>query len=116
MDLTVDTTKPVAVEVGVTGLRQLAQEIRTVLATRKGSVPLDRDFGVSWELIDKPLPAARQVIIAEVARQLEKYVPRIKFKGIAFPAQQATDTADGVLRCVVTVSVREEFIDEFRQS
>jgi hypothetical protein len=116
MDLTVDTTKPVAVEVGATGVRQLAQEIRTVLATRKGSVPLDRDFGVSWELIDRPLPAAKQLIIAEVARQLEKYVPRIRFKSIAFPEPTATETADGVLRCVVTVSVREEYENEFRQS
>ena len=116
MDLTVDTTQPVAVEVGATGIRQLAQEIRTVLATRKGSVPLDRDFGVSWDLIDRSMPAAKQLIIAEVARQLEKYVPRIQFKGIEFPDQAITETADGILRCVITVSIREEYQDEFRQS
>ena len=56
MELTVDMSVPASVEIGATGLRGLAQEIRTALATRKGSVPLDRDFGLSWELIDLPLP------------------------------------------------------------
>ena len=45
MELTVDMGVPASVEIGATGLRGLAQEIRTALATRKGSVPLDRDFG-----------------------------------------------------------------------
>ena len=45
MELTVDMSVPASVEIGATGLRGLAQEIRTALATRKGSVPLDRDFG-----------------------------------------------------------------------
>ena len=44
MELTVDMSVPASVEIGATGLRGLAQEIRTALATRKGSVPLDRDF------------------------------------------------------------------------
>ena len=55
MELTVDMGVPASVEIGATGLRGLAQEIRTALATRKGSVPLDRDFGLSWE------PAAARV-------------------------------------------------------
>ena len=59
MELTVDMSVPASVEIGATGLRGLAQEIRTALATRKGSVPLDRDFGLSWELIDLPPPNLR---------------------------------------------------------
>ena len=37
MELTVDMSVPASVEIGATGLRGLAQEIRTALATRKGS-------------------------------------------------------------------------------
>lgn len=45
--LTVDMAQRQIIQIGATGLAGLAQEIRMVLATRKGSVPLDRDFGLS---------------------------------------------------------------------
>ena len=40
--LTVSMSKTSGVKIGAIGIAQLEQEIRTVLATRKGSVPLDR--------------------------------------------------------------------------
>lgn len=33
---------------------EILQNVRTILATRKGSVPLDRDFGLSWQYLDAP--------------------------------------------------------------
>jgi len=112
--LTIDMLQPRAVEVGATGIRQLAQEIRTLLATCKGSVPLDRDFGVSWNVIDSPLPEARQLLISEVAAQLEKYIPRIQFKGIEFLDPGIENSVEGQMPYRVTVAIREEFLDEFR--
>ena len=113
MELTVDMSVPASVEIGATGLRGLAQEIRTALATRKGSVPLDRDFGLAWELIDLPLPESRPLLVAEIGRGLERCVPRIKVKSVTF----RTDTsgaADGKLTPVVTVEIRKEYLNDFR--
>ena len=113
MELTVDMSVPASVEIGATGLRGLAQEIRTALATRKGSVPLARDFGLSWELIDLPLPESRPLLVAEIGRGLERCVPRIKVKSVTF----RTDTsgaADGKLTPVVTVEIRKEYLNDFR--
>lgn len=115
MDIIVDSTLSSGVEVGATGVRQLAQEVRTLLSTSRGSVPLDRDFGVSWELIDMTLPQAKQMLIAEVAQQIERYVPRVKFKGIAFPDTRP-EAVDGRLAFKVTVTIREEYLDEFIES
>ena len=102
MELTVDMSVPASVEIGATGLRGLAQEIRTALATRKGSVPLDRDFGLSWELL-----------VAEIGRGLERCVPRIKVKSVAFKAD-TSGAADGKLTPVVTVEIRKEYLNDFR--
>ena len=113
MELTVDMSVPASVEIGATGLRGLAQEIRTALATRKGSVPLDRDFGLSWELVDLPLPESRPLLVAEIGRGLERCVPRIKVKSVTF----RTDTsgaADGKLTPVVAVEIRKEYLNDFR--
>ena len=35
-------------------VEEILQNIRTILSTRIGTVPLDRDFGTTWEHIDKP--------------------------------------------------------------
>ena len=115
MDFVVDLRKPTDVEIGLTGLRQLAQEIRTLLKTRKGSVPLDREFGVSWEIIDKPLPAVRQLVIAEVAWQIERYIPRVKFKSIEFPPVDKLQSIEGLMSLCVTVEIREEYLHEFSE-
>lgn len=113
MELTVDMSAPASVEIGATGLRGLAQEIRTALATRKGSVPLDRDFGLSWEAIDLPLPESRPLLVAEIGRGLERCVPRVKVKSVAFKAD-APGAADGKLIPVVTVEIRKECLHDFR--
>ena len=115
MDIVVDTTQPVAVEVGATGIRQLAQEIRTLLSTARGSVPLDRDFGINWDLVDMPIPEARQMYIAEVAAQIHKYIPRVRFKGIRFP-DPGTETIEGHVGVALTVEIKEEYLDEFSES
>ena len=109
MELTVDMGVPASVEIGATGLRGLAQEIRTAL----GSVPLDRDFGLSWELIDLPLPESRPLLVAEIGRGLERCVPRIRVKSVTFKAD-APGAADGKLTPVVTVEIRKEYLHDFR--
>jgi phage baseplate assembly protein W len=114
MDVTVDASLPARIIVGASGVAGLAQEIRTVLATRRGSVPMDRDFGVAWDLVDQPMPSVRPMLIAEIARALEANVPRIKVKDIRF-GQKARDTVDGLMRPTVTVTIREEYRDAFRR-
>lgn len=107
----VDMAKPAAVKVGATGLAGLAQEIRTVLSTRKGSVPLDRDFGLSWDHVDKPTNEAMLYMVAEIGQELEKSVPRIRVRDISF---SSTDPLEGMLAPKVTVEIREEYKDDFR--
>ena len=94
-----------------TGLAGLAQEIRMVLATRKGSVPLDRDFGLSWDHVDRPMGEAMQYMVAEIGQQLERYVPRIRVRDISF---SSNDAVEGQLIPRVTVEIREEYRGDFQ--
>ena len=50
-------------------------------------------------------------MISEMARQLEKYVPRIKVRDIAF---RSDDPLEGILQPTVTVEIRKEYLDDFR--
>ena len=40
-------------------ITEILQNVRTIMATTKGSVPLDRDFGVSADYVDKPMAKAK---------------------------------------------------------
>ncbi len=87
------------------GVMEILQNVRTILATRKGSVPLDRDFGISWDNVDQSLPAAKMLMRSEVIDAIERYEPRVRVESVEF----LTDTEramEGVLRPVVTVSIK----------
>ena len=112
MNLTVDTSLPASIVIGATGLVGLAQEIRTVIATRKGSVPLDRDFGISWDAVDAPVSESKSLLVAELVTQIEKYVPRVTVESVAFKPD-ADGARDGAMYPVVTVNIREEYLHDF---
>lgn len=102
---------PQKIQIGATGLQGLYQEINTLLSTRKGSVPLDRDFGVSWDFVDSPINEAKPAIIAELVMQLQKYIPRIKVTGIEF---ESMPNLNGRLYPKIIFTIREEYRHEFQ--
>lgn len=60
----------------------ILQGMRVLLATRRGSVPLYRDFGLTMEYLDKPLPVAQALIAAELAEAIGRFEPRAKLAGV----------------------------------
>ena len=109
--LTVDMARRAGIRIGATGLEGLAQEIRMLLGTRKGSVPLDRDFGLSWDYVDMPMSEAMPYMVAEIGRQLERHVPRIRVRDITFSSD---NPVEGRLCPRVTVEIREEYRGDFQ--
>lgn len=107
----VDMRRKAGIRIGAAGLDGLEQEIRMLLSTRKGSVPLDRSYGLTWDYVDLPMPEAMPYMIAEIASQLEKYVPRIRVRDIVF---RSDDPIEGMLQPTVTVEIREKYYADFR--
>lgn len=73
-------------------ITEILQNVRTIMATTKGSVPLDRDFGVSANYVDKPMAKAKAMLAAEIIQAVRKYEPRVTITGISF-----TESMDGKL-------------------
>lgn len=83
----------------------ILRNVAVILATRKGSVPLYRDFGISWDPLDKPLPIARAMMIPEIREAIEKWEPRAVFRGV----ELRRDTAwPGTLIPIVELEIEEE--------
>lgn len=86
---------------------EILQNIRTLLLTRLGTVPLDRGLGLTWEYLDMPLPAVRSLMTAAVIDLIDEYEPRAKVQSVEF--EEDTENArEGVLRPRVIVSIGEE--------
>jgi len=70
-------------------IKSVLQNVYIILATRQGSVPLYREFGLSRRAVDKPIPVAKTMIIADI-REALRFEPRAKILSITF----SSDTND----------------------
>lgn len=80
---------------------EVIQNVRTILTTPKGSIPMDRDFGVSFPL-DDPTPRAQQLLNVEIIEAIERYEPRAKVTKVKWSAN-----ADGRLEPTVLIRIQD---------
>lgn len=71
-------------------IAEIVQNVRTILGTVKGSVPLDREFGVDGTMLDMPMPRAQALYQQAVLSAIERYEPRARVVSVSF------DTSDGM--------------------
>ena len=88
-------------------IAEILQNVRTILTTRLGSVPLERDFGLSWEHIDQPINVARALMKAEIIEAVERFEPRAIVEAVTFD-EGVEDGLDGLTRPKVTISIKGE--------
>lgn len=92
-------------------IAEIIQNVRTIITTRIGSVPLDRNFGVAWDFIDQPLALAKMQLRVLVIDAIEKYEPRAKVEAVEF--EENEDLAmEGVLLPRVIISIGDEGEEE----
>jgi phage baseplate assembly protein W len=77
---------PNNITLGATGVLAIMQNVRTILTTRKGTQPLDRDFGISMDFLDSPSMQLRAMAEQECFMALKKYEPRAVLKEIRWEA------------------------------
>ncbi|WP_196601762.1 GPW/gp25 family protein [Pectinatus frisingensis] len=82
-------------------LAEILQNVRTILNTAKGTVPLDRDFGIDTSILDVPIPATKEKITANIIETVEKYEPRVKVTGVSFDG----DAESGIITPTVKVAI-----------
>lgn len=86
-------------------VNSVLQNIAVILSTRKGTIPLYRDFGLNMDFLDKPIPVAKVMMISEVREAIEKWEPRATVIGVSF--SENIDAA-GRLTPIVEVEINSE--------
>ncbi|GHU51662.1 hypothetical protein FACS1894127_7950 [Clostridia bacterium] len=84
-------------------VKEIAQNCTMILATPKGTVPLDRGFGLDTRALDKPVQIARTFLVADITAAIEQYEPRAVIKDIKF----SEDPLTGVLMPKVIIEVKD---------
>lgn len=85
---------------------EVVQNVRTILATQVGTVPLFRDFGVSWDGLDRPMPVAKAIIRSAVIEAVQAFEPRAVVDSVEWD-DNAEDALQGLMHPVVTVSLAD---------
>jgi len=83
--------------------KSILQNISIILRTRRGSVPMYREFGIPRNFLDKPANVALPILIIEVREALAKFEPRAEFVSASF-----RHSNDGVLIPQVEVNIPDE--------
>lgn len=65
-------------------VKSVLQNLYLLYTTRKGSIPMYREFGLDMSFIDKPTNVARTLMAAEVRKATERFEPRAKYTDIKF--------------------------------
>jgi phage baseplate assembly protein W len=84
-----------------TEIEEIVQNVKTILSTPKGSVPLLRDFGISVDLIDTLTPELQMRVKEEVFLQVEGWEKRAKVKKVSVLVSD-----DGKAKITVTLQTR----------
>src|SRR4029077_12867824 len=72
------------IDFGATGSGEILQNIKFIILTDYFSVPLDREFGMDYSMIDKPMRIAEAILVQEVAMKISLYEPRAQFREINY--------------------------------
>lgn len=83
-------------------MEEIIQNIKTILTTLQGSVPLDREFGIDPSVIDKPVNVIRPLMVKEIKEKIEQYEPRAKLVSIDWDG----DGREGLMIPKVRVAIK----------
>ncbi len=86
MGYSVAANAPIKISLAPSPIEEILQNLSMILQTVKNTAPLYRDFGITGNFIDKPIPAAKALLIGEIYEAVERYEPRAKIVRIAFEA------------------------------
>lgn len=87
-----------------TKAERIIQNLRIILKTRRGSLPNYRDFGLSWDYIDRPIHEAKALLAADVIETVERYEKEVRIVSVTFGE---SDAIDGKLKPIVGFEIIE---------
>lgn len=61
---------------------RLDRQLALLLSTREGSMPLDREFGINMDFVDRPPEIAKSLYAAEAAKKVAMFIPSVRVREV----------------------------------
>src|SRR5699024_1600799 len=87
-------------------VEEVLQNVSTIISTTRFTVPMKRNFGVDYGLIDSPLPVAQAQASAQIIAEIHAREPRARVLEVTYSG----DAAEGILVPHVKVDVIDEYL------
>ncbi len=78
---------------------ELVRQAEVLISTRKGSIPLSRDFGLNPDILSEPMSDIATDLMTELLEQFEKYIPALNVASVTI--RDSTD--QGMIKPVITL-------------
>lgn len=86
-------------------LAAVLQQVAVLLATKQGTVPFFREFGLPQKFLDKPLNVAKPMLYLEVKEAVERFIPQVELVNVDFVIDESRP---GRLLPCVEVRIKDE--------
>lgn len=63
---------------------EIVRCLKMLYSTPAGTVALDREFGLSWDMIDMPIETAKSILTVEIIEKTAKYEPRVSVSKVIY--------------------------------
>ncbi len=59
-------------------MAKLDRQLALLLSTPEGTMPLDREFGIRMDFVDKPPEVVKSLYTAEVTKKIPQFIPWVR--------------------------------------
>lgn len=80
------------------------QNLAVLFATKKGTVPMYREFGLEMRFVDMPMEAAQTVLLADAIENTKRFEPRAQIVDVKYIADEEIK---GTAKPIVEVRIIE---------
>lgn len=63
-------------------VQDVLQNVAIILATKLGSCPMYREFGLNYDFLDRPIIAVRPMLLAAIREAVDEFEPRAEVVGL----------------------------------
>ena len=83
--------------------KELEERLTLLLTTPKGTMPMDRSYGIDIAaVLDKPVPVAQNCYAAEVIKAVGEYEPRAEVTAVEFE-----ELSGSKFKAIITLTKKE---------
>lgn len=97
----VSLTGGLIIDFGATGTGEVLQNVANILSSVVFSCPMNRDFALNADLLDKPMNVAQALLTSRIIAAVKKYEPRAEITKVSYDGSGP----DGLLKPTVRVKV-----------